>query len=157
MLRSIFEITYLLLLVYICKLYYTLIINVIKLRRQNKIRIGSKGIVLERAIRAHANFCETVPIILLLSFILYFNNLLFFAVPMIIFLAIGRTLHSKAISNKNENLDDRRKGMKLTFLSLITGVTGVIYYIITLIYFSALTYINTTLLPQLINLTSYFS
>ena len=45
-----------------------------------KSPIGSKNIELERSIRAHSNFCETVPINLFLSLILYFNNLLFFVV-----------------------------------------------------------------------------
>lgn len=150
MLRSSLEITYLLSIIFLCRIYYNLILNVIKLRRQKKVRIGSKGILLERAIRAHANFCETVPMILLLSFVLYFNNLLFFAVPMVILLAFGRTIHAKAISNKNENLDDRRKGMRLTILSLATGVVGILFYIITLIYYSSLAIINTTFLPQLL-------
>ena len=69
---------------------------------------------------------------------------------MVILLAFGRTIHAKAISNKNENLDDRRKGMRLTILSLATGVVGILFYIITLIYYSSLAIINTTFLPQLL-------
>ena len=80
MLRSVFEIIYLFLIILV-NFYISLFRNVVKLRRETKTSIGYKDENLERAIRAHANFCETVPICFLISFILYFNNLLFFAVP----------------------------------------------------------------------------
>lgn len=136
MYRTIFEIFYLCSIIYLCKHYHTLFVNVVKIRRETKLSVGFKDRKLERAIRAHANFCETTPLIILLTFILYFNNLLFFSVSSIITLAFGRTIHSKAISDINEKIENRRLGMKLTFLSMYIAVIGIIYYILSLIYFA---------------------
>ena len=148
MLRTILESIYIFSVIYLILIYYKLCKNVIFLRRKSKTTIGYKNKKLERAIRAHSNFCETVPFILLISFILYFNNLLFFCVPMLIILIFGRTIHARAISNLNEKLEERRIGMKLTFYSLYIGLAGLIFYISQLIYFSLQASINTTILPQ---------
>ena len=63
------------------------------------------------------NFCETVPINLFLSLILYYFNL-FFVVPALIILCVGRTIHARAISDINENLKKRVIGMRLTIFYL---------------------------------------
>ncbi len=136
MYRTVFEIIYLLSILYLCRHYHKLFMNVVKNRRNTKTSIGFKSQELERAIRAHANFCETVPLIIILSFILYFNNLLFFSVSSLIILSIGRTIHSKAISSINEDLAKRRLGMRLTFFSMFVSILGIFYYILTLIYFA---------------------
>ena len=136
MYRTVFEIIYLLSILYLCRHYHKLFMNVVKNRRNTKTSIGFKNQELERAIRAHANFCETVPLIIILSFILYFNNLLFFSVSSLIILSIGRTIHSKAISSINEDLAKRRLGMRLTFFSMFVAILGIFYYILTLIYFA---------------------
>ena len=136
MYRTVFEIIYLLSILYLCRHYHKLYMNVVKNRRNTKTSIGFKSQELERAIRAHANFCETVPLIIILSFILYFNNLLFFSVSTLIILAIGRTIHSKEISSINEDLAKRRLGMRLTVFSMFLAILGISYYILTLIYFA---------------------
>ena len=133
MLRSILEILYLSSIIYISFLYYKLFLNVVKLRRK-----------LERAIRAHANFCETVPLNILISFILYFNNLIFFSLLQTFLLATGRTLHAKAISNIKENINMRRTGMRLTNYSLFIGIIGIVSYMLQLIYFNLQYLMNTT-------------
>ena len=148
MLRTALESIYIFSVIYLVLIYYKLCKNVIFLRRKSKTTIGYKNKKLERAVRAHSNFCETVPFILLISFILYFNNLLFFCVPMLIILIVGRTIHARAISNLNEKLEERRIGMKLTFYSLYMGLAGLIFYISQLIYFSLQASINTIILPQ---------
>lgn len=148
MLRTTLEIIYLLTILYLSLHYYKLFLNVVKLRRETKVSIGFNNKKLERAVRAHANFCETVPFIILISFILYFNNLLIFACSSLFFLSIGRTIHSKALSDVNENTEDRKKGMKLTIISLIIATIGIIFYIFRLIYFSLQAALNTTFLPQ---------
>ena len=99
----------LLTILYLSLHYYKLFLNVVKLRRQTKVSIGFNNKKLERAIRAHSNFCETVPFIVILSFVLYFNNLLIFATLSTLILCVGRTIHSKAISDVNEEITDRRK------------------------------------------------
>ena len=118
MLKTYLEIIYFFLIIYLSLFYIKLFRNVVTLRRSTKSSIGSKDIKLDRAIRAHANFCETVPISFFLSLILYFNNLLIFSVPAIIFLSIGRTVHAKAISDINEDLKKRVIGMRLTIISI---------------------------------------
>ena len=62
MLRTTLEIIYLLTILYLSLHYYKLFLNVVKLRRQTKVSIGFNNKKLERAIRAHSNFCETVPL-----------------------------------------------------------------------------------------------
>ena len=143
MLRTVLEITYLSTIIYLSTLYYKLFLNVVKLRGKTKTSIGFKNKQLERAVRAHSNFCETVPFICLISFILYFNNFLYFCVPMMLILAIGRFIHFRSISDLNENLENRRKGMKMTNYSMFLGIIGLIFYITRLIYFSIEASINT--------------
>ena len=133
MLKTYLEIIYFFLVIYLSLFYIKLFRNVVNQRRLTKSPIGSKDIKLERAVRAHANFCETVPINLFLSLLLYFNNLLFFSVPAIIFLSIGRTIHANAISDVNEDLKKRVKGMKLTMISIKIQLFGVLFYISQLI------------------------
>ena len=134
MLKTYLEIIYFFLVIYLSLFYIKLFRNVVNQRRLTKSSIGSKDIKLERAIRAHANFCETVPINLFLSLLLYFNNLLFFSVPAIIFLSIGRTIHANAISDINEDLKKRVKGMRLTMISIKIQLFGVLFYISQLIF-----------------------
>ena len=148
MTRTIFEIIFLTEILYLAFHYYKLFKNVVKIRRETKISIGHNNKKLERAVRAHGNFCETCPLIIMLNFILYFNNLLFFAVLSLLFLAIGRTIHSYAVSDINEDINDRRKGMKFTIYSLLIVIIGIVFYITKLIFYSFQAHINTTLLPH---------
>ena len=134
MFKTYLELIYFFLIIYLSLFYIKLFRNVVNQRRLTKTSIGFKSIKLERAIRAHANFCETVPISLLLSLLLYFNNLLIFAVPGIILLSIGRTIHALSISDVNESLTNRVKGMKLTIYSVYLQLFGILYYICQLVY-----------------------
>ena len=118
MFKTYLELVYFFLIIYLSLFYIKLFRNVVNHRRLTKTSIGFKSIELERAIRAHANFCETVPINFFLSLLLYFNNLLVFAVPAISILCIGRTIHAISVSNENEDLTERRKGMRLTIFSI---------------------------------------
>ena len=135
MIRIILETIYLLSLIYLSLLYYKLFKNVVHIRRKTKTSLGYDTEKLQRAVRAHSNFCETVPIVLILSFVLYFNNLLYFAVPIVLILLIGRTIHYKAISELNEDLEKRVNGMKLTIYSIKLAILGICYYIFQLIYY----------------------
>ena len=112
MLNTFLEITYFFLIIYLSLFYIKLFRNVVNQRRLTKTSIGFKDPKLERTIRAHANFCETVPINFFLSLILYFNNQLIFVVPAFIILSIGRTIHAKSISNENENLKKRLEQLR---------------------------------------------
>ncbi len=134
MLKTYLEIIYFFLIIYLSLFYIKLFRNVVTLRRSTKSSIGSKDIKLDRAIRAHANFCETVPISFFLSLILYFNNLLIFSVPAIIFLSIGRTVHAKAISDMNEDLKKRVIGMRFTIISIKIQLFGILFYVSQLLF-----------------------
>ena len=134
MFKTYLELIYFFLIIYLSLFYVKLFRNVVNQRRLTKTPIGSKGIKLERAIRAHANFCETVPINFFLSLLLYFNNLLIFAVLAIILLSIGRTIHALSISDVKENLKNRVKGMKLTIFAVYIQLFGILYYVYQLIY-----------------------
>ena len=57
-----------------------------------------------------------------------------FAVPAMVILCIGRTIHAISISDVNEDLTQRRKGMRLTIFSIYIQLLGVLYYIFQLIY-----------------------
>ena len=134
MFKTYLELIYFFSIIYLSLFYIKLFRNVVNQRRLTKTSIGFKDIKLERAIRAHANFCETVLINFFLSLLLYFNNLLIFAVPAIIILCIGRTIHAISVSDINEDLTKRRKGMRLTIFSIYIQLLGILYYIFQLIY-----------------------
>ena len=134
MFKTYLELIYFSLIIYLSLFYIKLFRNVVNQRRLTKTSIGFKNIKLERAIRAHANFCETVPISFFLSLILYFNNLLIFSVPAIIFLSIGRTVHAKAISDMNEDIKKRVIGMRFTIISIKIQLFGILFYISQLLF-----------------------
>ena len=144
----IFEILYLLSVFYLLALYFSLFRNVVLHRRETKTSLGHKGEKLERVIRAHSNFCETVPFNLFLSLILYFNNYHFICFLSLLIMCVGRRVHASSISNMNEDLNKRRLGMRLTVISYLILIIGMLYYIGSIIYFYILsqTY-STTILP----------
>ncbi len=137
--RIILETVFILNLIFLVFLYIKLFRKVIYFRGKYKIALGSgKKIELERAIRAHSNFNENVPIGLILLMFLYFHNLLFFSCISILLLSLGRLFHSKGILDVNEDetsYDLRRKGMKLTIYSYKFALFGLLFYIGQVVYF----------------------
>ncbi|MDX2083215.1 MAG: MAPEG family protein [Rickettsiales bacterium] len=102
-------------------IFVFLTVRVIKLRRLNHVAIGDNGIViLQRAIRAHGNFCESVPLALILLLLAESNaaNILWLNFCAII-LIIGRISHAYAISCESSKMIFRIAGMALTFTSII--------------------------------------
>ncbi len=106
-----------------CLILSKLSINVIKLRRQNKVSFGDDGDrTLMRRIRAQANFIEYTPIFLL-SLIgiewLAFENIPYYFLYIntvgSLFI-IGRILH--ALSLYEKKIMHRKTGMIITFVSL---------------------------------------
>ena len=144
----IFEILYLLSVFYLLALYFSLFRNVVSHRKETKTSLGHKGGKLERVIRAHSNFCETVPFNLFLSLILYFNNYHFICFLSLFIMCVGRRVHANSISNMNEDLKKRRLGMRLTVTSYLILIIGMLYYIGSIIYFYILSQtFSTTILP----------
>ena len=96
---------------------------VIGLRRKNKVGLGSGGIAeLERAIRAHGNFAEYVPLGLLLIACLELNGANNWIVAILgISLITGRLIHAQGINTPPPNFTKRVLGMQITFATLATS------------------------------------
>ena len=97
---------------------------VIRLRRKNKIGLGSGGHEeLERAIRAQGNFAEYVPFGLMLIACLEINGAPWWlvAVPGMTLIA-GRLIHARGINMPPPDFSQRVLGMKFTFNTLIALV-----------------------------------
>ena len=99
-----------------------LALQTIKLRRANKVKLGDGGVAeLQAAIRAHGNFAEYMPIVLILLFLLEYNG----THPVIIHIIgiafmVGRYTHAKGILN--DNLRQRVAGMGFT-LNILIGLS----------------------------------
>ena len=106
-----------------CLILSKLSINVIKLRRQNKVSFGDDGDrILMRRIRAQANFIEYTPIFLLsligIEWLAVENIPYYFLYINIVgsLFIIGRILH--ALSLYEKEIMHRKTGMIITFVSL---------------------------------------
>ena len=99
-------------------------LSVIKLRRKNRVALGSGGHDdLERAIRAQGNFAEYVPIGLILLACLELNGAPWWlvAIPGIT-LIVGRIYHAIGINEPPPHFSKRVRGMKFTLNTLIALV-----------------------------------
>jgi len=101
-------------------MFIKLSFNVIALRRKNKISLGAGGIEeLDRAIRAHGNFAEYVPLGLFLIGSLELNGAPLELVALLgAVLILGRFFHAKGINQAPPEFSNRVRGMKLTFAAL---------------------------------------
>ena len=107
---------------------FVLSIRTIRLRRKLKIAIGAGDDAdMERAIRVHANFCEYVPIALLLIYLLevtlgatYWIHVLGGA------LLLGRLLHAYGVSQPREDFRIRVTGMVLTFTVILSSASRIL-------------------------------
>ena len=92
---------------------------VIKLRRKNRVAIGSGGHDdLEKAIRAQGNFAEYVPFGILLIACLEVNGAPWWLVAICgITLIVGRLIHAKGVNVPPPDFSKRILGMKVTFFS----------------------------------------
>ncbi len=86
-------------------LYLGLTVQVIRMRLKHQVSLGEhkQGTVvgeLQRAIRAHANFMEYVPLSLVLLFLLTQAAASAFMITLLcLFLVVGRGLHAAGILN----------------------------------------------------------
>lgn len=105
-------------------IYVKISFNVIKNRRKNKVAYGDGGIDnLSKAIRAHGNFIEYSPLVIILIVFLelnHFNPLILLAIGLIFI--IGRVIHFKAMTALGDkgNLKLRVLGMQITFITIIS-------------------------------------
>jgi uncharacterized membrane protein YecN with MAPEG domain len=110
--------------------FIRLAFNVIKLRRTNRVALGTGGFDdLEAAIRTHGNFAEYVPLGLILLGLLERNGGHAALVAGLgATLLIGRLFHAQGL--QKVNFKKRVRGMKLTFGTLATlAVVNVAYVI----------------------------
>jgi uncharacterized protein len=104
-------------------LYFILSINTIRKRRKTKISIGHfENPEMLRAIRAHSNFAEYVPLNLFAIYLVESHG----AAPLLVHYLgfstlFGRLLHAYGISQDNENFKFRVTGMALTFTALLSA------------------------------------
>lgn len=101
--------------------YFYLSVLVIKARVKGQVSLGDGGNEeLNRAIRAHSNFSEYVPICLVLLVCLELNSeLLMLTHGCAVALLFGRLLHAYGLRNHVGVSWQRQWGMLLTFGSLI--------------------------------------
>jgi uncharacterized protein len=113
--------------------------KVIQLRKLHQISFGNGGVdALERAIRAHANFVEYVPLCLLLLASLELNGApLTLVASLACPLVIGRYLHAKGMHDGPAVFKNRVKGMQFTFFALATLALSNIVWIAYMLVASA--------------------
>ena len=104
-------------------LFFGLSIVVIRRRGTEKVSLGDGGkAVLERAIRAHGNFAEYVPLILILLGIMELNQVAVWRLHLLGgLLLVGRLLHAYCFTFTESFPPARVGGMALTFTALIIG------------------------------------
>ena len=102
-------------------LYISLSLNVIRLRWKHQISLGTGGIPkIERAIRAHGNFSEYVPLALILITMAEFRGAPSWSIHLFgLTLLIGRLLHGYCLCIKYVALF-RQMGVFLTLLTLLS-------------------------------------
>jgi len=102
-------------------IFVWLAFQVIKQRKKHKVSIGDGGVnALSMAIRAHGNFAEYVPVLLILLGCAELNGahpllMILFAVLIL----LGRMFHAYAFLGGKEHFKPRVMGMKLTLYTLI--------------------------------------
>lgn len=107
-------------------IYLKLAFNVISLREKNKVSLGSGGFSdLEKAIRAHGNFSEYVPLGLILMACIELNGAPWWYVTLLgTTLTVGRIFHAMGIQEEAPNFNNRIIGINLTFISLAVLVVS---------------------------------
>ena len=111
-------------------IYFVLSLKVIKFRRGYRIAYGyANKKDMQKAIRAHANFSEYVPITLLL---IWFVEVLTHSVLAVHvlggLLVIGRVVHAFGLGQVKENFRLRVFGMLLTFIAMLGCSIRIIWY-----------------------------
>ncbi len=112
-------------------IFIKLSFKVIELRKIHKVSIGSGGVdVLERAMRAHANFSEYAPISLILMASLELNGAPWPVVAIVgVFLVLGRYFHAKGIHEEGVDIENRVTGMKFTLVGLALSASANVAWI----------------------------
>jgi hypothetical protein len=104
-------------------------LNVIKLRRQHRVSLGSGGHAdLEAAIRTQGNATEYIPIILILMILLEWASAAWWLIHIAgIALLAGRLIHASAL--RHNSVKRRVLGMKITFYLMMALAALNIFYL----------------------------
>jgi uncharacterized membrane protein YecN with MAPEG domain len=109
-------------------MFIALSVRTLRLRRKLRIAVGDKGDQqMLRAMRAHANFAEYVPLSLLLIFMFEVRSgtsLLIHA--LCVCLIVGRFSHAYGLSRVEEDYRYRVFGMSMTFTALAVAAAGIL-------------------------------
>jgi len=98
--------------------------NVVRLRQRHEVGIGTGSVhALERAVRVQANFCEYVPLaLLLLALIEFGSNVPAWALHVLgLALLVGRVAHALGLSRSAGASRARVVGTLLTWIVLVLG------------------------------------
>jgi uncharacterized membrane protein YecN with MAPEG domain len=106
----------------------TLAVRVIAVRRAQKIGLGDgEDKMLRRRIRAHGNFSEYAPWLMIVLLALPLVGAKEWLVHLVGLTGlVGRTLHAIGISNSGGASLPRVSGMILTLISLLTGAASLL-------------------------------
>lgn len=107
-------------------IYTGLSYNVVRQRRKNNVPLGNgESKDVEKAMRAHGNFAENIPFLLVLLFMIEFKGGPSYLVHLIgSFALLGRILHAQGILKTRGISYGRFLGMVLTYFAfLISGGT----------------------------------
>ena len=109
--------------------FVVLSIRTIRQRRKLKIGLGDSGNNdMQRAMRVHANFAEYVPLSLLMIYLVEQSGVYaWFLHALCLGLLVGRLAHAYGVSQQRENFRFRVTGMILTFTTLITSATHLLW------------------------------
>ncbi len=112
----------------IALLFVALSVRTLRLRHRFSVAVGTGGErELERAIRAHANCAEYVPIALLLVYFLEATTDLSVWIHVLgASLLIGRLVHAYGISQVRENFAFRIFGMATTFTVIVGAAAALL-------------------------------
>ena len=110
-------------------IFVFLSIRTVSARRRAQVSLGDGGDeALQKAIRAHGNFIEYVPITLLILLFLEMRDVSIYVVTALgVLLFAGRCLHAIGVSRTPPNFQFRKIGMVFTFLALLIGSLWLLY------------------------------
>jgi len=113
-------------------LYLVLMFNVIRLRKKHQVGLGvGQNSELERAVRAHGNFSEYVPMMALMLICLELSGFDHLALHIFwILLIVSRVFHFVGLSQASGNSLGRTAGAGLTALCLLgISISLIIHFI----------------------------
>jgi uncharacterized protein len=115
-------------LIALAPLFLFLSFRTIQTRTKKKISLGhGNDDTLQKMIRAHANFTEYVPFILLLILLTEYRQMpQLFLVFLVVLLVLGRYIHAYHFHTNQNGHRLRVLGMALTLTACICGLLGLL-------------------------------